>query len=701
MKKKLVQKTKPQKPKKDGWQITLQELEEILVFNVWNDGKLYARHAVSTKTHEFATWLESDQKWFATKIQHAIGMTKEMYGEQYWWGSRYEAIVNERWNLSDKDEKRIKELFPLSYRSASSLTRVSEAEGERSREKRQTAEQRRRERVAAMMARMPEIPDDLEDWSDRKICGGIHWILKGRDGSWHCSQCGGTVLNWPAVDKIKDGSFTECPNCGEPVKIQKRRKTVSLNGRSCLIQPIDEEISVARYFRTWVEFNPMIGEKKEIETREEIRIVLFKKPLPKMRCDIYYEQWAGFDNKGNPYNRRWDRCWLYDGGIREALHDTYFEPWEKLFGEFARAGMKLDYNAMMIGSENPPFVGLCEMLFRGRFYALLESESEAVSYWSWEYAGHLKPEGKTIEEVFGVSDRQKINRIRDKNGGRFMLNWMRWSDASGKKIGDEELAWLDRQHIWPTTLTGGTRIGQLGMSVTQVVNYLKRQMKESYPGWSGNQVLNQWRDYLAMAKDLKKNLADEMVFKPRELKRRHDELVEEKERLSAKLQAREYSRKYGAAEKVLKEIREKFEYAGEEYLIVVPKKIVDIVEEGNKLHHCAGATDRYFDRIKNRETFICFLRRKREPKVPFYTIEVEPGGTIRQHRGAFDEEPELEKVKPFLREWQREIRKRMKAEDHELAAVSARKREENNEELRRKNNTRVLEKLMEDLMEAM
>ena len=148
------------------------------------------------------------------------------------------------------------------------------------------------------------------------------------------------------------------------------------------------------------------------------------------------------------------------------------------------------------------------------------------------------------------------------------------------------------------------------------------------------------------------------------------------------------------------EIGEKFEYEGEQFFVRVPERIIDIVIEGNTLHHCAGATDRYFDRIKSHETYICFLRKVDEPEQPFYTIEVEPGGTIRQHRGAFDEEPELDEVKPFLREWQKEIKKRMSKEDKERAAVSKVKREENIMDLREKNNTRVLNGLLEDFMEA-
>ena len=238
------------------------------------------------------------------------------------------------------------------------------------------------------------------------------------------------------------------------------------------------------------------------------------------------------------------------------------------------------------------------------------------------------------------------------------------------------------------------------MTPKQCMNYIKRQKQESYEKLSVRSIVSEYSDYISMCVKLGKDTSDEMVYRPRQLKRRHDECVAEIERQKAQVKAEEYSQKFAEAEKVLGEIRNKFEYAGEQFFIRVPERIIDIVMEGNYLHHCAGATDRYFDRIKNHETYICFLRKVSEPETPFYTIEVEPGGTIRQHRGMYDEEPELELVKPFLVEWQQVIRKRMTEKDHKLAAVSKVKREENIEDLKRRNNTRVLQGLMEDFMEA-
>ena len=65
----------------------------------------------------------------------------------------------------------------------------------------------------------------------------------------------------------------------------------------------------------------------------------------------------------------------------------------------------------------------------------------------------------------------------------------------------------------------------------------------------------------------------------------------------------------------------------------------------------------------------------------------------------YDEEPNIEQIKPFLRLWQKEIRKRMKEEDKAAAEISKIKRAENIKELEAKGNLRILKGLMEDFMD--
>lgn len=182
------------------------------------------------------------------------------------------------------------------------------------------------------------------------------------------------------------------------------------------------------------------------------------------------------------------------------------------------------------------------------------------------------------------------------------------------------------------------------MSPEQIMNYVQRQQDTSYPGKSASEVITQWRDYLAMCKRLGKRTNDEMVYRPRELKRRHDEAVEAIRKLdmieemkrnaeAKERRAKELREKYPGAEEILEEIAPRYEYENAEYKIIVPRHLTDIMSEGNALHHCVGSTDRYFERIRDQETYICFLRRQEEPELPYYTIEVEPGGTIRPAPG--------------------------------------------------------------------
>lgn len=701
MKRKKIDSTKPPICRKAEWWIKLQIVDDIAVLNIFQNGQLRARHCINTETYEHETCYP-DGTWGTQNLKTAIGLN------EYWeYGETYKQIKRERFRLSKQDESKLCELIDTRYiyGKRDAMDRIVDAEQDYGRYKRERAEERRCDRVKAMMDRIPEIPKGIKEWIDQRETGGKNFCMKLKgQKKYSCTYCGKTFDKLPG--KIRNNDMMECPECKKQIRYLTYKKHINIKTHFCMIQPVDDEVSVARHFTAVIDCEP--GYKKDIGLKEDVRIILFKHPQKK-KCDLYYEQWTNsewvsegdvgtgdFDNKSNHANKREYPGYLYDGGIVEALKDTAYEKWSRLFAQMSAAGQKADYNNLMAaGTES--LVRVMELLFRGRFYRLLNEESQYTWHCEGSYFGNLNLKGNSIEQVFKIADRQKINRIRDKNGGAYMLEWMRWSEENEEKISEKALEWLTKNNITQEDMDWA--IGN--MSIEQTMNYIERQRSESYPCMSPKGILGQYGDYMDMCKKLHKDLRDEMVYRPRELKRRHDEAVAEIERRNAELVAEEYSEKFGEAEQVLAEIKDKFTYSGEQFFIMVPERIVDIVTEGNYLHHCAGATDRYFDRIKQHETYICFLRKTEEPDIPFYTIEVEPGGTIRQHRGMYDEEPEIETVKPFLREWQKEIRKRMSREDHERAATSKVKRQENIEELREKNNTRVLNGLMEDLMEAM
>lgn len=177
-----------------------------------------------------------------------------------------------------------------------------------------------------------------------------------------------------------------------------------------------------------------------------------------------------------------------------------------------------------------------------------------------------------------------------------------------------------------------------------------------------------------MAERLHIDTSDEIIYRARKLRQRHDELVIQCEAGSLELQAENMDKKYPHVRSICEELQKKYAYADEDYLVIAPQNTFDIIKEGRMLHHCVGndgAGERYYDRIERRESFIMFLRRAEEPEDPYYTLEIEPDGTVRQKRTLFDRQHEdIEQATEFLQKWQKVIAARLTGQDLKLAAQS-------------------------------
>ena len=179
------------------------------------------------------------------------------------------------------------------------------------------------------------------------------------------------------------------------------------------------------------------------------------------------------------------------------------------------------------------------------------------------------------------------------------------------------------------------------------------------------------RCFFSMAKKLHMNVYDEIVYRTRKLRRRHDDLVLKCQEKDIELQAEEMEEKFPHVNAICQEIKTKYEYADADYMVVVPDGILDIITEGRALHHCAGSSDRYWDRIERRESFVVFLRKTADPFHAYYTLEVEPDGTVRQKRTEYDrQKKDIEQATEFLQKWQRVITARLTESDKALAAES-------------------------------
>lgn len=702
MKRKLVMAYDPLFPagkwKKEKKVLTAQLTDNVLILDYFerkDKQEWKARHCLNVKTNEFETYFPERESWTRTNL---VGI----YDENHYHSAYY---MEKDVKLSPDHVKLIQSSLDTSQKNV--LEVIETREVQRGADQRERKQNRKEERVQALMDTVPPLPEDIKSWI-RTITGNQNYAFYNKiTGTWKKTCCTASGEPYrPEGGKIRHNDTVICPACNAQMIAKKRTDRIEHKIRIMLLQKIDEQTSVSRHFRVSMVYE---GSKSKVLLTEDVRIFLGAKVKIYYAIDrVIYS--AGIPRlvnwwDSNPDNRQTGICYLHPQGIEEALKNTNYKEWTRLFEQMATQGVETDYNKLMtVGSDMFPIV---EYLFKGRFWRLLRETVQRTTMYGGYY-GVLNIRGTNEREVMMLQDRQSILRIRQLNGGEQHIKWLRYAEEEGIKINQETLEWLISSKIPPSEL----RLISAWMTPQQVMNYIIKQKKTQYQKLSASAIMTQWNDYLSMCRVAKKDLNDEMIHRPKELKRRHDEMliyaqraqiIQDMERNpeANKKYADEMAAKFPGAEENLKAAKAKYEYQNEEYIITVPDRLVDIVKEGNALHHCAGSSERYFERLMSRETCICFLRRATEPDIPFYTIEVEPNGTIRQHRSYLDEEPGIEEIRGFLREWQQVVKKRIKKEDHELQKISAEKRERNIQDLIAKNNTRVLQGLMEDFMEAM
>ena len=286
------------------------------------------------------------------------------------------------------------------------------------------------------------------------------------------------------------------------------------------------------------------------------------------------------------------------------------------------------------------------------------------------------PEARSLLKLLGI-DSQQLKRLKGNRGGRRYLTWLQYEKAIGKSLPDEAVAWFSKENILPDEL----RFIADRMNAVQVYNYMRRQMRET--GMKSRELLATWADYLSMARRLKMDTDDAIIYRARKLRQRHDELVELCEQKERAIRAGEILEKYPHIEDIFRETKAVYGYTGKDYAVIVPSRIEEIMEEGERLHHCVGSSDRYWERIERKESYVLFLRKVSDPGVPYYTLEVEPDGTVRQKRTMYDRQKEdIKDAEKFLLEWQEAVSRRITAKERELAEKSRILRDEEFTQLR-------------------
>ncbi len=609
---------------------------------------------ISRKERRFITYDEKLKKWRAALLESIL----------------WDAMIN-FYNIyvNDRDTKVI-QIYLKTMRPA--IWALEEYQANIRKEQRIRHDKKLTDSWDQVMKTVPGLPKNWIAWVSKY---GImeHYIFykyqKNGATNGYCTYCKKHV----PIRSPKYNQKGHCNICGQPVTF----RSVGKSGRFCtkwyrvyLVQRRKTSGFVIRIFqaRTW--YKKAGYADCETTCHEEQRRIfsangkeisnfvygLFKRR--EMRWILYWKPWyytcCGIQYKGNVYP------YTLSDLSRHELKETGLR-------EYALRQKKIDPGKYLYLWQTYPVL---EQIVKAGLFQLVDDILE------YRATDAIKRKGRKPTEFLSVT-KKEFRRLRDMNGGAKELKWLQFEKSSGRIIKDEEIYWMAKEELEPKDL----QFVLDRMSICQVRHYLVKQSEKS--GDDISHILQVWKDYLSMAGKLRLDVYDSIIYRTSDLQRRHSEAVIQMEEKKKEIRRRELEEKYVGFQEQLIALKEKYEFSAGEYQIVAPKSINDILYEGDTLHHCVNKTDNYFDRIASKESYILFLRKKENPEVPFYTLEAEPDGTIRQKRAEFDRQnKDIDEVTSFLRLWQKEIQKRLTKKDYMSAEKSRKLRQRKYQEVR-------------------
>lgn len=550
----------------------------------------------------------------------------------------------------------------------------------------------------ADMQPIKDPPSGFEDWWHHKAFGGKNYIYYAGAGAkvGYCTSC---------LDKVdltmspKHQQLGTCPKCKAEIQYisrAKRQIQVWTNYRhvACL----------QRYKNGLVQRNFVV---RRIDTKDEIQInrVTFLADETK-RILMTNNNYKIYEHRN--YRRRGTR-WCASNEIISRIDGQL--TYQRNIRQLIR-GMHTSYN---IATDHGYIGSTIYFLYREQNNPVIEKAYKAGLYTlGKELINHfIKPAIVLDEEQHELGkilriDKARMQRLKQMDGDIYTLLWLQEEKRENTQYRDENIKTLATAEIGPQERQ--IRPVFRFLSINKICNYLRKQ-QELRPEIKLKDAWNDWNDYISMMEKLRMDCSKELLLKPKNLQIAHNELVAAMSMKNAEKEIRKKEKEFKAAQSLLKsgELK-KYEYQDKHYCIVAPEGITDIYREGMILKHCIHTCDIYFQRIDIQETYLLFLRRAEDPERPWYTLEIEPGGNIRQKKSVLNKAyKDLDAALPFLKKWQKWVQKNLSKEDKELAEKSDQARKDGYRKLREEKKiiwhgelqgTLLADALEDDFMEA-
>lgn len=503
--------------------------------------------------------------------------------------------------------------------------------------------ERKGKRIDEMMNRVPALPKDLETWLEQKVFTENYLYMQRKKNrtDYVCTSCG--HKSWKKIG-WKRNENTTCPHCGAPVIASLRNGMIQRREPVVVLQTMGENEWVERQLRavcTW-DFG-----KKEIEILEDIRVII---PKNHTWGNVWYGTYREQDEfcqefwDTNRENKRFYESYLYPENLQEVL--PYGNLQHSGLDILANKCKKINVNYFITTYHGRSWM---EYWIKAGLYRLA-MEVTGV-YGMRGNPSYIKEDEKKLSLCLRING-DRVYRLRKLDGGINALKWLQYEQETGKKISQESLEFLNGRAPEPSDCREILKC--LG-SVNRMVNYMKKQKI------APSTLLETWNDYLRMAAGEGMDVNDDIVRLPKDLKARHDELVERingrKEEKRLKEEAEKYRKLNQKIMEHLPEVKRYF-WENKDYIIIPAGKCEELVTEGRKLHHCVGASTNYMEKMAEGKSWILFLRKKKDIKKPYYTVEIcMEDDRIIQWYSEYDRKPDSKKIKKVLDAFKRNVKK--------------------------------------------
>ena len=135
-------------------------------------------------------------------------------------------------------------------------------------------------------------------------------------------------------------------------------------------------------------------------------------------------------------------------------------------------------------------------------------------------------------------------------------------------------------------------------------------------------------DYLTACDWLRLDFSDTKVMFPNDFESMHDNYTAQYAEYNRQEEEKRVKKEFAELSEKMLATAEKFSFLGDFkddlFSVVVAKSKLDLINEGEKLHHCVGRMD-YDQRQADGKSVICFIRKNTELEKPFVTAEIKIG----------------------------------------------------------------------------